>query len=97
MSKKCRDEWSARPHFCVEGLRFHSLAAVVRHAKTLGYNGSASPIRLRLMAGVSTWAELAAPVSVDRAKGGHAAAKSKRDEMADVIAALDARKREMGL
>lgn len=91
----------ACPHFVVEGVSFPAVRNVWAVAVSKGFNGSYQTIRDRLRAGASTWAELAVQTNGIRGKaGGRANAKriaSSKNEMAEIIAELDRRKKEMGL
>jgi len=79
--------------YVIEGKQFACAKAARAYAISLGYD--APPLHRfidRLCTGVSTWAALCAPVNPNLSTARKAVAKKKRDEMAAVIAALDARK-----
>lgn len=80
----------------VAGLLFPNVNAAYSFAQSKGFAGCKTVILERLNRGVQTIEELCAPVS----KAGHselrkAEHKRRHDEMAAVIAALDARKAAM--
>ncbi|HEY1142278.1 MAG TPA: hypothetical protein VGE88_19045 [Lysobacter sp.] len=78
--------------YVVEGRTYTGSMGVYREAVARGYVGTPTNIASRLGKGVSTWAELAKPVDQSKSRACKSAAAKKRAEMADAIAALDARK-----
>lgn len=83
--------------YVVDGVRYSCVFTVWKEAVARGFNGCEATIGKRLKAGKTTFAEIARPVNKLMAVGGKNSQLSKRREIADAIAALDARKAEMGL
>lgn len=89
--------------FCIEGQTFCTINELFAIALLKGAPSHTTVAR-RLKAGASTWAEICSPVSRSasaKTKAATAAWKRKkkesRDECAAMLAAIDARRREMGL
>lgn len=83
----------------IEGFRFYNARAALSCARTMGFNGGLSTIAERLKSGVSTMAELVAPVSEARIAAGKVNCKitkstyeCRRAEMAAMMAEVDARR-----
>lgn len=95
--KVYRDACTARSHWVVDGAPYPSAPAVFRAACARGFTGEYTAIYNRLMRGDCTWQRLLRPIDERLSAGKKTSARKKRDEMAAVIAALDARKKEMGL
>lgn len=99
-TRKTWDHWrdnAEGSRYIIEGLRFSHLDGVYRKAVELGFDGCDETIKHRLKQGITTWAELTKPVNRGQSESGKRAYTSKHSEMAAVIAALDARKKAMGL
>lgn len=95
--KKSPRAWTIHAHWVIDGMAIDDAGAVFRIAQGRGFTGSYSAITSRLQKGDSTWERLLRPVDERNSSRIKCAHKKKQDEMADVIAALDARKKEMGL
>jgi hypothetical protein len=82
--------------YCIEGEPFscldEALAGAVMHGHAIPSRDS---FMRRLYSGASKWTELCAPLDIARSEARKKVASRKRDEMAAVIAALDARKAGM--
>lgn len=83
----------------IEGFRFYNARAALSCARTMGFNGGLSTIADRLKAGVSTIAELVAPVSEARIAAGKVNCQitkstyaRRKAEMAAMMADVDARR-----
>lgn len=81
-----------RAHYLIDGRGFTSLDKVYREARARGWHGSDVALLNRIRAGSTTWAELLAPLENQNARGHRA---GKRDEIAEAIAAVDERKRQI--
>lgn len=89
--------------YVIDGTRTLSAAAIYRACVSLGANVGMSTVRERLHAGVRNLDALCAPVDpVNQANARSARARldvrraREREECAAAMAAVDARKREMG-
>jgi hypothetical protein len=87
-----------RHHWAISGQSFASVSGVYAIAKLKGATISFQVCRARLIQGAATWDELLAP---PKTKNNQAKAKTtrqrQRDEMAELMAAIDQRKRDMGI
>ena len=83
--------------FVVDGIQYGGVHSVYREALARGFNGCMATIFKRLKAGADTFALVAAPIPDGKRRSGQAAQSAKKREMQHAIAALDARKRAMGL
>ena len=83
--------------FVVDGVQYSGVQSVYREAVARGFNGCMSTVYKRLHEGATTFAAVAAPIPAGKRRSGRAAQSAKQREMQDAIAALDARKRAMGL
>lgn len=86
--------------YVVDGQNYGHAERVHQEAVARGFPGPLATTAARLGGGATTWSELLAPLSVSfgrRSSSAKAAHKRGRDEAADALAALDARKKEMGL
>lgn len=82
--------------YCIEGEPFSCLDEALAGAVQRGHAiPSRESFMRRLYTGASTWAALCAPLDVARSESRKRVAARKREEMAAVIAALDARKAGM--
>lgn len=82
----------------VEGSRFDSVKALYRAAVSRGYEGGFSTFARRVRDGASTWAALTASPGKQRVgglRGGRSRYEQSKREVAEAIAALDARKGSM--
>ena len=81
-------------HYEVEGVPFKGFKNVAAVARTMGYVGGDKVIYNRLRAGDRTWDRLCRPIGENKL---NAARKAKRDasrqEMAQLCAEIDARKK----
>jgi hypothetical protein len=87
------------PKYIVDGQWVGSVHHAYTVAVQRGYNGSAVTIGLRLRNGVDTWEELAKPIDstmqARSKKGARIKLRNGHDAVANAVAALDARKREI--
>lgn len=81
----------------VEGTDYLTGQSFLKAAQERGYDGTIEGLLFRYRAGKCRWATLAAPVNPNISKATKASGKREREEMAELIRTLDARKREMGL
>jgi hypothetical protein len=80
-------------HFVIEGKSFGTARQAFYFAKSQReVLCCETTFRARLMTGVDSWERLCAPVDSDPTRKRLATQQRKRDEMAAVIATLDARK-----
>jgi hypothetical protein len=88
-------------HWVIDGESFDSTVRIMAIAKSRGADFSMPTLKARLRDGENTWEELLRPIQragIEAANVGRAKTRDrKRDEMAELIAALDQRKRDMGL
>ena len=82
-------------NYVIDGARCN-LASAFELAKQHGFNGSKQTIYRRLIGGASTWEEVARPIAAEVHRkisaGGVRRWSRAHEEMAAVIAAMDARK-----
>ena len=99
MSKKgviaVRAAEEERAHWVIDGVAFVSCGNVYGEAVKRGFTGSYQRISSRLLDGDNTWESLLRPVKKAVSDAATRREKRKHDEMSDVIAALDARKKAM--
>lgn len=92
---------AACSHWVIEGQPFENVAGAYAVALRRGATVTLGGFRERLRAGDDTWAQLVRPSdngdTTKRVGAFKANKQRKRDEMAELIAALDQRKRDMGL
>ncbi len=81
-----------RAHFIIDGEPFMSSREVYTVAVRKGFAGGRSVINNRLARGAAAWSVLLVPANPKKGNGSRNKAIAKREEMAAVIAALDARK-----
>jgi hypothetical protein len=99
--KKYKDAVSkTRAHFVIEGCRFPTIAAAMSYATGRGFDGCQAVLVDRLKTKGITLAELVAPVKAGKRAGGRAGAKAtnakrqrEKDEMAELMAQIDERRR----
>ena len=84
-----------RTHIVIEGRNFTGLNHVLRVAQAHGFSGSASTMATRLKKGIDTWKELLKPTNERRATAIRERNIRHKQEMTDLIATLDARKKEI--
>lgn len=84
-------------HYIIDGLPYPCVEKAFRVAVSKGFAGSKDTIRIRLVKGAETWEELLRPVNNGIRESNARRVQAQRDEVAEAIAKLDARKREMGL
>lgn len=96
MTEKYRPGKVFTGRYVVEGELFRRASDVFQRAKLFhAFQGSVSVITYRLTRGKDTWAELCAPVNENVSKAHTGVERRKHEEMAAIIAALDARKKAM--
>lgn len=85
----------------IDGSPFTKVSGVYGVAKKMCPDLTLSVFTQRLDAGARTWEEMTRPVQkghgAEMVAKQNASRKRKRDEMAELIAALDQRKRDMGV
>ncbi len=86
-------------HYCIEGKYFHNIKAIYVWAQAQGYTGSEEIIWRRLKSPGCTLKSLCRPPSEQRQSNGRKSGKTRKekrkkeaDEMAALIAGIDARK-----
>ena len=78
--------------FIIDGKPYATAHTIYTAAVERGWTGNESTIQQRITKGKRTWIELLKPVDQIRSTRQKNATQHKRDEMAEVIAQLDARK-----
>lgn len=76
----------------IEGVKYPTLGHLLKEAQKRGYDGSEKNLVHRIKRGVSDWKQLAKPINQSRAVHWRTYNEKARQEMAQVIADLDARK-----
>lgn len=79
-------------HFTIDGKPYTTSHTVYTAALEKGWAGSESVMQGRIARGKRTWDELLKPVDQVQSTSQKKLQQRKRDEMADIIAQLDARK-----
>ena len=84
-------------HYIIDGEPFASIKQLHSVAKGRGCLLELGALQRRISRGATTWEEIMRPVNANLSAAGKTTAKRKRVEMAELIAALDQRKRDMGI
>lgn len=90
--RRSHNATSAR--FMIDGKPYTTSHTVYTAAVERGWTGNESTLQQRIAKGKRTWIELLKPVDQTRSTRQKNALQHKRDEMAEVIAQLDARKNQ---
>jgi hypothetical protein len=83
-------------HYIIDGRHVCSVKAAFAEAKRRGYTGCIATLRDRLHAGADTWAEVCASPSPVLSASSKKSKARARDEMAEMLADYDKRKKEQG-
>lgn len=83
--------------YLVDGVLYQNACGFLRAAKERGFTGGLPCMKARLRRGWDTWDKLLAPVNQTASRNSKSQNAKKAKELADAIAALDARKAAMGI